>query len=479
MLTSAGDEAGDEHRPIRLAELPRSLVDAVIAVEDNRFFEHSGLDVRGLLRALWVNTRAGRVAQGGSTITQQLVKNRLLTAERTLTRKITEAWLALVLEWSYPKETILEAYLNEVYLGQRGPLAIRGVGAASRAYFDKEAHQLTLAESALLAGMIRAPNTYSPALDPTRAKERRDLALARMQELGTITVEQMEAARTRAGESRARALVGPARAILQRPRAPPARSEPRGRRSRRRRCGAHLHDARRAAPALRGDARSHAASSDSSATTRGFAAPTPARASQAALVALDPASGDVLALVGGRDYRTTQFNRVTLAHRQPGSAFKPFVFFAALTDVGPRPAFTLASFVEDEPITLQVGNKSWSPRNHDDLYEGRVTLRRALERSLNAATVRVAENVGLDTVVRAARRLGITSDLSEVPAMALGAFEVAPIELARAYLPFTNGGRRFDAVTVVRAAYDADGAPLPIAESHSAQSRSRPPRRIS
>jgi penicillin-binding protein 1B len=170
-----------------------------------------------------------------------------------------------------------------------------------------------------------------------------------------------------------------------------------------------------------------------------------------------------LALVGGRDYRTTQFNRVTLAHRQPGSAFKPFVFLAALTaESATAPAFTLASFVEDEPITLQVGQKSWTPRNHDDLYEGRVTLRRALEKSLNAATVRVAETVGLGAVTRSARRLGITSDLAEVPAMALGAFEVAPLELARAYLPFANGGRRFDVATVVTEAYDADGVMLPV-----------------
>lgn len=461
VLTSAGDEAGDEHRPVRLADVPRSLVDAVIAIEDNRFYEHSGLDLRGLLRALWVNTREGRVAQGGSTITQQLVKNRLLSAERTLSRKISEAWLALVLEWSYPKETLLEAYLNEVYLGQRGSLAIRGMGAASRAYFDKEAHELTLSESALLAGMIRAPNTYSPALDPLRAKERRDLTLSRMLERGTIDAAEMESAQNepvRAENVRSSGQLAPYFSDHVR-----------------RQLEATLGTL---APGAGGAARIYTTLDvplqrfAEAAVVRGLERierdfprlrrETASERVQAALVALDVATGEVLALVGGRDYRTTQFNRVTLAHRQPGSAFKPFVFLAALTDDATTEPFTLASFVEDEPITLEVGTKSWSPRNHDDLYEGRVTLRRALEGSLNAATVRVAESVGLEAVVRTARRLGITSELAEVPAMALGAFEVSPLELARAYLPLANGGRRLETPIVVRAAYDETGAVLAI-----------------
>src|SRR5512145_1582241 len=194
-LASVADRPGEEHRPVRLGDVPLTLLNAVLAVEDNRFFEHRGLDPRGLLRAAWANVRAGRVTQGGSTITQQLVKNRLLSAQRTLSRKVREAWLAAVLEWRYSKEEILEAYLNEIYLGQRGGLAIRGVGAAARVYFGKEVHQLTPAEAAMLAGMVRAPNSYSPLLNPTRARLRRDLVLARMRDVGRLTTVELEAAR--------------------------------------------------------------------------------------------------------------------------------------------------------------------------------------------------------------------------------------------------------------------------------------------
>ena len=195
ILASAADRPGEDHRPVRLRDVPFSLLQAVLAAEDHRFFEHPGVDVRGLLRAAWVNMRSGRVAQGGSTITQQLVKNRLLDPKRTLRRKLDEAWLATLIEWRYSKERILEAYLNEVYLGQRGSIAIRGVSSASRAYFRKEVHQLTVAEAALLAGMIRAPNTYSPSVNPTRARERRDVVLTRMHDLGRLSNADYESAR--------------------------------------------------------------------------------------------------------------------------------------------------------------------------------------------------------------------------------------------------------------------------------------------
>jgi len=195
ILASAGDRPGEDHRPVRLRDVPFSLLQAVLAAEDHRFFDHPGVDLRGLVRAAWVNFRAGRVAQGGSTITQQLVKNRLLDPKRTFMRKLDEAWLATLVEWRYSKERILEAYLNEVYLGQRGPMAIRGVSSASRAYFRKEVHELTVAESALLAGMIRAPNTYSPSTNPARARERRDVVLGRMRELGRLSEADYQEAR--------------------------------------------------------------------------------------------------------------------------------------------------------------------------------------------------------------------------------------------------------------------------------------------
>ena len=195
VLTSIDDRAGEEYRPVRLGDVPVALLSAILAAEDHRFFEHGGLDLRGVVRAAWANMRAGRVTQGGSTITQQLVKNRLLSSRRSYARKVREAWLAALVEWRYPKERILEAYLNEIYLGQHGPLAVRGVGAAARVYFGKEVHQLTLGEAAMIAGMVRAPNTYSPLTNRERARERRDVILARMLELRKIVEVEYAAAR--------------------------------------------------------------------------------------------------------------------------------------------------------------------------------------------------------------------------------------------------------------------------------------------
>jgi len=459
-LASVADRPGEEHRPVRLGDVPLTLLNAVLAIEDNRFFEHRGLDLRGLLRAAWVNIRAGRVTQGGSTITQQLVKNRLLSAQRTMGRKIREAWLAAVLEWRYSKEQILEAYLNEIYLGQRGGLAIRGVGTAARVYFGKEVHQLTPGESAMLAGMVRAPNSYSPLLYPTRARQRRDFVLSRMRDLGRLTAAEWEAARKEPLRARAAPTLGqPAPYFTD-----TVRQELEAR------LGDALGRGERVLTSLDLPLQKFA----EAAVDRGLARlettrpalrrREPGERLQAALVALDPANGHIKALVGGRDYQTSQFNRVLLAHRQPGSAFKPFVFVAALAGTFGGPAFTAATFVDDAPLELSVNGEPWSPRNYEDRYEGRVTARRALEQSLNAATVRIAMEVGLPRVITAARALGISSPLRAVPAMALGAFEVTPIELARAYLPLANGGLKIDATTGVQSVREADGTAVGLPE---------------
>ena len=220
VLTGGADQPGEDYRPIKLAETSKVLIDAVIAIEDHRFFDHGALDLRSLARAVWVNARAGKVTEGGSTITQQLIKNRLLTPDRTMARKLREAWLATLVEWRYSKSQILEAYLNEIYLGQRGSLAIRGVGAASRAYFGKEAHQLTPGEAALLAGMVRAPNTYSPVLNPERARaaaRRRPRPDARAEDAGRRGLR----ARAQGAGARPRpAPARPARALFHRSRPP-------------------------------------------------------------------------------------------------------------------------------------------------------------------------------------------------------------------------------------------------------------------
>ncbi|HEU4370677.1 MAG TPA: PBP1A family penicillin-binding protein [Methylomirabilota bacterium] len=458
ILASADDRPGEEHRPVRLAEVPLVLLNAVLAAEDHRFFEHGGVDARGLLRAAWTNLRAGRVMQGGSTITQQLIKNRLLGARRTYVRKLREAWLATLVEWRYPKQQILEAYLNEIYLGQRGGLAVRGVGAAARAYFRKDIHQLTAAEAALLAGMVRAPNSYSPVVNPERARARRDVVLARMRELSMLPEADWQAARS------------------QPVRVPPATitAQP----------APYFIDHVRVELEQRfGDVRESAGTSvftsldlvlqrfAEAAVVRGLdrletrwprlARSEPVRRLQAALVALDPATGEIRALVGGRDYQVSQYNRAALARRQPGSAFKPFVYLAALRPRRDAPGLTAASLIDDVPITLTVGRDTWSPRNYNDRYEGRVTVRRALEQSLNAATVRVADSAGLAHVVETARLLGFAGGLTAVPAVALGVFEATPLELARAYLPFVNGGLRPNGAGAVRAVYDRDGSAEP------------------
>ena len=452
ILTSVGDRPGEAYRPVRLGDVPPFVIQAVLAAEDHRFFDHSGVDVRGLLRAAWTNLRGGRVLQGGSTITQQLVKNRLLGPQRTYARKLNEAWLSTMVEWRYPKERILEAYLNEIYLGQRGAQALRGVGAAARSYFGKEPHQLTVGEAAVLAGMTRAPNLYSPAANPERARERRNVVLARMRDLGMLNDVDARSAQAQAVTVR------------------PAPGQ----------FAAYFTDYLRREIEELGvadvsDTAGARVYSSLDVTLQRFAEGAVARGLdrlesrlprlrrpngarlQAVLVALDPRTGQLRALVGGRDDQASQFNRAIFARRQPGSAFKPFVYVAALSPERQSAVYTAASLVDDAPLTLQVGRDEWAPRNYDDRYEGRVTLRRALERSLNSAAVRVAHSIGYPSIIDTARALGIESPLAAVPAIALGAFEVTPLELARAYVPFANAGVRPRAPAAVVAAVEGNG----------------------
>jgi penicillin-binding protein 1B len=466
VLASASDRPGEDHKPVRIEETPRVLINAVLAAEDHRFFEHGGLDVRALLRAAWANLRAGRVKEGGSTITQQLVKVRLLSPQRTFFRKLREAWLAALVESRYSKERILEAYLNEIYLGQRGPIAIRGVGSASRAYFGKEVHQLTTAEAALIAAIIRGPNIYSPAVDPDRAREHRNVVLAQMRDLKMITSDEFE--RARRTPVHVRSLVSPGQS------APYFVDYVRQELEQRFEGISRVRGVRIATTldlslqrfaevaAVRGLDRLE------SSRTPGYRR-DPGRRLQVAVLVVEPATGEIRALVGGRDYLASQFNRVTSARRQPGSAFKPIVYLAALRAGDGAPFFTAASRVEDLPITLESNGEPWSPRNYDDRYEGIVTVRQALEQSLNSATVRIAQTVGLPNVIETARTLGLQSQLAPVPAMALGAFEVTPLELARAYLPLANGGIRPAAVSGIRTVQFGDDEVKPAAAEEPAR----------
>jgi len=465
VLASATDRPGEDHKPIRLDETPRVLIDAVLAAEDHRFFEHGGVDFRALLRAAWANLRAGRVKEGGSTITQQLVKVRLLNPRRTFFRKLREAWLAALVESRYSKERILEAYLNEIYLGQRGPIAIRGVGAATRAYFGKEVHQLTTPEAALIAAIIPGPNIYSPAVDPDRARDHRNTVLAQMRDLKMIRPDEYE--RARRAPVHVRSLVSPGQS------APYFVDYVRQELEQRFDTGVARVRGVRIVTTLDLSLQKFAETAAArgldrleSSMSPGYRR-DPGRRLQVAMIVVEPSTGEIRALVGGRDYLSSQFNRVTSAHRQPGSAFKPIVYLAALRAADGAPFFTAASRVEDLPITVESGGQPWSPRNSDDRYEGIVTVRQALEQSLNSATVRIAQTVGLPTVIEMARALGIQGQLAPVPAMALGAFEVTPLELARAYLPLANGGVRPATMAAIRTVQFGDDEVKPSGAEES------------
>ncbi|MEO1038778.1 MAG: PBP1A family penicillin-binding protein [Pseudomonadota bacterium] len=408
LIARRGDPGGPA---IRADALPANLVDAVLAVEDRRFYGHFGIDLIGTTRALVANIRAGRVVQGGSTITQQLAKNLFLTPERTMKRKLQEMMLALGLEHRFTKDEILALYLNRVYFGA----GAYGANAASQRYFSKRVEDLTIAESALLAGLLKAPSRYSPVNDSRRAAVRATVVLDLMADTGRISEAERFAAasapiRVSRGASspgagwfadwalsRARTLSGGAQGDLT--------------------VWTTLDVA-----AQRAGERAIITVLDDPASARG--------AGQAALIALD-AEGGVVAMVGGRDYRTSPFNRAVSAYRQPGSAFKPFVYASAFeAGFGPQDAFV------DAPVTVD----GWSPANYSDEYDGLVSMRTAFARSSNAVAVRVAEAAGRGYVLRTARRLGLDAPIENTSALALGAYEVTPIQLAEAYAPFMNGG---------------------------------------
>lgn len=409
LIAGYGDLYGQR---LTVNELPPELVQAVIAIEDRRFFEHPGVDFRGLLRATVVNVMAGRVVQGGSTLTQQLAKNLFLTPERSYNRKIKELLLALALEHKFEKDELLTVYLNRVYLGA----GTYGVEAAAQRYFGTSARNIDTYQAAVLAGLLRAPSRLNPDNSTKAAHDRARTVLSAMVDAGYLKPAEAEkiAGTQRPGrgnEATPRARVtGETRRYF----ADWVLEQSAGYAGSR---GADLSVETTLDPRLQKLAEAAVAKVD----TKG---------AQVAVVAMRD-DGAVLAMVGGKRYGTSQFNRVTSALRQPGSAFKPIVYLPAL-EAGMSPD----SLVQDAPITVD----GWTPRNFSGKYRGEVTLREAVARSLNTVAVRVSEDVGRDRVVQAARRLGITSPLKPHPSIALGAGEVTPLELAAAYAVFANGG---------------------------------------
>lgn len=450
MLASLG-RTREKRITVDYEAIPEHLRGAVIATEDRRFWKHHGVDYVGIARAVRKNVDEGGVVQGGSTITQQLVKNVFLSPERTFTRKLKEAWVAWVLEWKLSKEQIFALYCNEVYLGQSGTYAVHGFAEASRRYFGKDLSTLTLDESALLAGLIHAPNTHSPYKHPDRAKARRDLVLDKMAETGAITREQADAAKQ-----------VPIRVV------PPTRdSEWLDAPYFNDYVQAYLEEVFDGEVPSSGSftvntsldinlqrAATEVVNAQLAQLDKVFGKKVPAGTVQASLVAVDPKTGQVLAMVGGRDYGKSQFNRTTDALRQPGSVFKPIVYAAALS----TGRFTASTPLMDAPQVFKFANgRTYEPGNFGDSYANReLPVRVAFKHSKNVPTVELALRTGLGTIASLAERAGLPRP-KEYPSMALGVAEATPLQVAEAYTAFANKG---DAVEPTPIA-SAEGVEVP------------------
>ncbi len=449
LLATYASDARTDRRPLAAGALPEPLVHAVLAAEDDAFFSHGGVSLAAIARAAWADLRAGAAVQGGSTLTQQLVKNLALSDERTLTRKLREAALAGLLERRFSKVEILRAYLDTIYLGSHDGVGLIGVGIAARAYFGKDPDQLSLAEAATLAGMIAAPARTSPIAHPGRARARRNWVLRRMAGLGYVPAAEAERAAAAPVET-APTPVAPVRAPYF---AGAARLEARVR--------ATVVPLERAGLALLStlDWRDQEAAE---AAVRGGLAAVERRSPratplEAALVSLDPRDGAVLAYVGGRDWTASQFDRVADAHRQAGSAFKPIVYATAFALGVAAPA----SILDDEPLAVAAGGTVWQPHDDDGEFLGPLPARAALETSRNLPAARLGLATGLDAVIATARAMGVTSALEPVPSLSLGACSLTPWELATVYATLAADGAR-PPVHLLAGAIGADGR-LPIA----------------
>ncbi|MFT3733056.1 MAG: PBP1A family penicillin-binding protein [Hyphomicrobium sp.] len=412
---SALAERGAPHDYVPLDKMAKALPAAVVATEDRRFFDHYGVDPAGMIRAMFANLRAGRFAQGGSTLTQQLAKNLFLTQDRTLSRKIAELGLALWLEIRLTKPEILELYLNQVYFGG----GAYGVGAASERYFNKPASELTIPEAALIAGLLKAPSKYSPAANPGAARARARVVLTKMFEAGFISEGQETQALAQTlvfNEQKVEKTAADAGYVID-----------------------YVLDQ---LPSAIGDDQQGdliietTVDKDLQRRAQDIVADTIEKrgealgASQAAVTVLD-GSGGVRAMVGGKDYAESQFNRVIKGKRQPGSAFKPIIYLAALNK-----GMTPDTIIDDAPITIG----GWSPKNDNGQYAGPIPMRRAIAQSINTVAVRLNQDIGHGTAADLAQRLGIKSDLHDGPSLALGTSEVTLLEMAGAYAAFSNGG---------------------------------------
>ena len=436
---------GEDRILVRLADVPPTLVDALLAIEDRGFYRHWGVSPSGIAGAALRNLRAGDVVAGGSTITQQLVKNYYLTPQRTLRRKLLELPMALLLELHFDKGQILESYINEIYLGQDGPRAIHGFALAARHYFNRPLEALGLHQQALLVGMIRGPSLYNPRRNPQRARERRDLVLSVMAEQGVINAGQAAVAR---------AMPLDLAVAARRRNAWPAYLDLVRR---------HLREQYRRADYARVGLRIFTAFDPMlqrrlEASSQRVMERLDARGDlQTATVVTRAASGEVVALLGGRRPRAAGFNRALDARRPAGSLLKPAVYLAALEQ--PQ-RYTLATLLDDAPLRVAGRDGSvWAPRNFDRQAHGEVPLHRALASSYNQATARLGMAIGIDTVVDMLRRLGLRQSVPAVPSLVLGAGEYSPLMMARLYQTIAVDGTRTPLRSIL-AIQDREGALL-------------------
>ncbi len=422
----------ERRRLVAIDRVPPRLIHAILSAEDKGFYHHHGIDFAGIMRALITNMRRGHIRQGGSTLTQQLAKNYFLTPERTYRRKLREMLIALILEMKYSKDEILEIYLNEIYWGQKGSISINGIGEAAFFYFGKPVQRLSVAEAATLAGLIKGPNAYSPYTHRSLCLKRRNEVLAAMHKNGWLSDTELQEALNRP--------LKPAKYTAYHRQAPyfmdylarqmadlyPPEALASMGLSIFTTLDSQVQTA--AEKALdRGLARMEASS-------RSLKRKTPGKKLEGAIIVIQPKTGAILAMVGGRDYGASQFNRATQARRQPGSAFKPFVYVTALD------RFTPADHLANTPRTYTVNGESWRPKNFDRQAPPDVTLRQALAKSYNIATINLSMAIGLDKIVATAAAFGFSTPIRPLPSLALGAFEVIPLELARAYCVFAADG---------------------------------------
>ncbi len=432
---------------IQMDEAPVTLVQALMAVEDRDFYNHWGVSPKSILRAMVVNMQAGGIVQGGSTLTQQLIKNFYLNNERTLTRKLEEAFMSLLLEWHYSKDEILETYLNEVYLGQQGQRSVHGFSLASHFYFARPLTELDIGKQALLVAMVKGPSYYNPRRYPERAKIRRDLVLDEMVEHGIITTEAAEDAKTKplgvVPTERLYANAFPSyidlvkRQLQQDYRNEDLTSE-------------GLRIFTNMNPIVQQQAQ------NSVTTLTQQLDGNKDTGLEAAMVVASPRTGEVQAIVGGRDAGVGGFNRALNANRPIGSLVKPAVYLAALMDR----RYTLASILQDTPITLTEENgREWTPTNYDKKSHGDVPLYMALAKSYNQATARLGVAVGLPQVVDTLHKLGFSRNITPYPSLLLGAVEMSPLEVAGLYQTLASGGYPVP-LRAIDAVLDANGEPL-------------------